>query len=182
MAHLIARSARLRGVAVIVAAAALVAASSAIGSVARSSPRLPGVTPERVVTEMIRAIAQDPAVSGAVAAHLDLGLPDLPGEGGAAATGPVALLDSLSGDHRLRVWHSRDGSRLSDLVPAGERSIVVSRTQAWLWDSTTMTAVRLGTGAERAAEAARAAASLVDPVELARRALQALDASTEVSV
>jgi outer membrane lipoprotein-sorting protein len=182
MAHLIARSARLRGVAVIVAAAALVAASSAIGSVARSSPRLPGVTPERVVTEMIRAIARDPAVSGAVAAHLDLGLPDLPDEGAAAATGPAALLDSLSGDHRLRVWHSRDGSRLSDLVSAGERSIVVSRTQAWLWDSTTMTAVRLGAGAEPGAEAARAAASLIDPVELARRALQALDASTEVSV
>jgi hypothetical protein len=182
MAQLFARSARLRGVAVIVAAAALVAASSAIGSVARSSPRLPGVTPERLVTEMIRAVAGDPAVSGAVTAHLELGLPDLPDEGAAAASGPAALFDSLSGDHRLRVWHSRDGSRLSDLVPAGERSIIVSRTQAWLWDSTTMTAVRVGTGADTGAEAARAAASLIDPVELARRALEALDASTEVSV
>ena len=182
MAHLIARSARLRGVAVIVAAGALVAASSAIGSVASSSPRLPGVTPERVVTEMIRAVAGDPSVSGQVAAHLDLGLPDLPHASAAAAPGPAALLDSLSGDHRLRVLHSRDGSRLSDLVTAGERSIVVSRTQAWLWDSTTMTAVRLGAGADTGAEAVRTAASLIDPVDLARRALQALDASTAVSV
>src|SRR5438093_2938154 len=110
MARLFARSARLRGVAVIVVVAALVAASSAIGSVARSSPHLPGVTPERLVTEMIRAVARDPVVSGEVAAHLDLGLPDLPDAGAAAASGPAALFDSLSGDHRLRVWHSRDGS------------------------------------------------------------------------
>jgi outer membrane lipoprotein-sorting protein len=182
MAGLIARSARLRGVAVVVAAAGLVAASAALAGVARSSPSLPAMTPERLVANMIRVAATDPSVSGTLSAHLGLGLPDLPDEGPRAVSGPASILDSLSGDHRLRVWHSDDGARLSDLLPTGERSIVVSRTQAWLWDSTTMTAVRLGAGADPGSEAARTAASLIDPVSLARQALRAIDPSTVVSV
>jgi outer membrane lipoprotein-sorting protein len=182
MAGLIARSARLRGVAVVVAAAGLVAASAALAGVARSSPSLPAMTPERLVANMIRVAATDPSVSGTLSAHLGLGLPDLPDEGPRAVSGPASILDSLSGDHRLRVWHSDDGARLSDLLPTGERSIVVSRTQAWLWDSTTMTAVRLGAGADPGSEAARTAASLIDPVSLARQALRAIDTSTVVSV
>jgi outer membrane lipoprotein-sorting protein len=180
---LLARSARLRGIVVIVAAGVLVAASAALAGVARSSPSLPDVGPERLVANMIRAASHDTPVAGTLTAHLGLGLPDLPDEGAGAVTGPAAILDSLSGDHRLRVWHSREGARLSDLLPTGERSIVVSRSESWLWDSTTMTAVRLGAGVDPGAEAAaRKAASLVDPVELARHALGALDPSTVVTV
>jgi outer membrane lipoprotein-sorting protein len=183
MARLIARSARFRGIVVVVAAGTLVAASAAIAGVARSSPSLPAVGPQQLVANMIRVAATDPSVSGTLTAHLGLGLPDLPDEGAGAVSGPAAILDSLSGDHRLRVWHSRDGARISDLLPTGERSIVVSRTQAWLWDSTTMTAVRLGAGADPGAEAAaRTAASLIDPVALSRRALQAIDPSTRVTI
>jgi hypothetical protein len=183
MARLMARSAKLRGIVVVVAAGGLVAASAVIAGVARSSPSLPAIGPQQLVSNMIRVAATDPSLSGTVTAHLGLGLPDLPNEGSGTVTGPAAILDSLSGDHRLRVWHSHDGVRVSDLLPGGERSLVVSRTQAWLWDSTTMTAVRLGAGADPGAEAAaRTAASLVDPVALSRQALQAIDPSTRVTV
>ena len=95
----------------------------------------------------------------------------------------MAIVASLSGDHRLHVWHSRDGARLSDLLPTAERSIIVSRTQAWLWDSSSMTAVRLGTGIDpAAAAAAQKAASMIDPVELAQQALAAIDPSTRATV
>jgi outer membrane lipoprotein-sorting protein len=180
---LLARSARLRGVVVVVAAGALVAASAVLAGVARSSPSLPDVTPQRLVANMIRVAATDPPLSGTLSVHLGLGFPDLPDEGSGAVSGPAAILASLTGDHRVRAWHSPDGARVSDLLPTGERSIVLSRTQAWLWDSTSMTAVRLGAGADPGTEqAARTAASLVDPVALARQALAALDPSTRVTV
>src|SRR5262245_2878249 len=128
MARLIARSARFRGIVVVLAAGVLVASSAVLAGVARSSPSLPDVTPQQLVTNVVHAAAADPPISGTMTAHLGLGFPDLPDEGPSAPTGPAAILASLSGDHRLRVWHSRDGARLSDLLPTGERSIVVSRT------------------------------------------------------
>ena len=179
----LARSPRLRGLSVIVAAGILLVTTAALAGAARSSPELPAVSAERLVANTIRAVSANPPISGSMTAHFDIGLPDFPDEGPATPTGPAALLASLSGDHRLRVWHSRDGVRLSDLLPTAERSIIVSRTQAWLWDSSSMTAVRLGAGADPGTEAAaRTAASMLDPEQLAQRALAAIDPTTRVTV
>jgi outer membrane lipoprotein-sorting protein len=182
MARLV-RSPRLRGVAVIVVAGVLLVSTAALAGAARSSPQLAPVSAERLVANVIHAVSANPPISGSMTAHFDIGLPDFPDEGPATPTGPAALIASFSGDHRLRVWHSRDGARLSDLLPTAERSIIVSQTQAWLWDSSSMTAVRLGAGADpAAAAAARKAASMIDPVQLAQQALAAIDPSTRVSV
>jgi hypothetical protein len=81
-----------------------------IAGVARSSPSLPAIAPQQLVSNMIRVAATDPSLSGTVTAHLGLGLPDLPHEGSGAVTGPAAILDALSGDHRLRVWHPTTAS------------------------------------------------------------------------
>jgi outer membrane lipoprotein-sorting protein len=182
MARLV-RSPRLRGIAVVVVAGVLLVSTAALAGGARSSPQLAPVSAERLVANVIHTVSADPPISGSMTAHFDIGLPDFPDEGPATPTGPAALIASFSGDHRLRVWHSRDGARLSDLLPTAERSIIVSRTQAWLWDSSSMTAVRLGAGADpAAAAAARKAASMIDPVQLAHQALAAIDPSTRVSV
>src|SRR5690242_816172 len=117
------RSPRLRGLAVVVLAGVLLVSTAALAGAARSSPQLAPVSAERLVANVIRALSADPPVSGAVKAHLDLGFPDLPDEGPAQATGPAAILAALGGDHRLRIWHSRDGARISDLLPTAERSI-----------------------------------------------------------
>jgi outer membrane lipoprotein-sorting protein len=177
------RSPRFRGLAVIALAGVLLVSTAAIAAAARSSPQLAPVSAERLVANMLRSMSADPPVSGAMTAHLDLGFPDLPDEGPGQATGPAAIIASLGGNHRLRVWHSRDGVRVSDLLPTAERSIVVSRTQAWLWDSSSMTAVRLGTGIDPGtAIAAQKAASMMDPVQLAQQALAAIAPTTRVTV
>ncbi len=179
----LARSPRLRGLAVIIAAGVLLVSTAALAGAARSSPQLATISAQRLVANVIRAVSADPPISGSMNARVDLGIPSLPDEGAAAPTGPLATVASLSGDHRLRVWHSRDGARLSDLLPTSERSIIVSRTQAWLWDSSTMTAVRLGPGTDpAAAAAARKAASMIDPVQLAQQALAAIAPTTRVTV
>jgi hypothetical protein len=186
MRETIARSARLRGVVVLVTAAVLLTGFAVVSGRASSAPSLPAVSARQLLARAVRALSADPTISGNVAAHIDLGLPDLPDEGAAAATGPAAtLISSLSGDHRLRVWHSPDGARVSDLLPVAERSIIVSRTDAWLWDSSSMTAVHLGPfgpAAPKAASTGAAAAALVDPVAIADRTLQALSPTTTVAV
>ena len=180
-----ARTPRLRGVAVLVAAAVLVTGFALLAGAARSSPALPGITPDALVARTLRAVAARPMVSGTVAVHVDLGLPAIP-DVGAGAGGAGALVGSLSGDHRVRVWHSPDGVRVSDLLPTGERSLIATTRNLWLWDSSSMTAVhaKVPAGARRASEdqALGALTSGVDPLQLARRALAALDPTTKVYV
>jgi len=178
-----ARSPRLRGIAVLVAAGVLVTGSALVAGAARSAPALPAVTPAALMARTLRAAAADPAVSGEVAVHVDLGLPDLGDLGATAGGGAAAVLSSLSGDHRVRVWNSADGVRVSDLLPAGERSVIVSRSAAWLWDSASMTAVHLHAppGGSGSPGPAVPPASF-DPLQLARQALAAVAPSTKVFV
>jgi len=181
----LARTPRLRGVAVVAAAAVIVSGTALIAGAAHSSPALPTVAPDVLVARAIRAVAARPTVSGTVATHVDIGLPDIP-DVGPAANGPGALIASLSGDHRVRVWHSGDGVRISDLLPTGERSLIASRSDLWLWDSSSMTAVHLrvprGMSGGQHDAALRALTSGVDPMQLARQALAALDHTTKVWV
>jgi len=181
-----ARTPRLRGVVVVAVAAVVAAGSAFIAGAAHSSPALPAVAPDVLVARALRAVAADPSVSGMVAVHVDLGLPDI-ADLGAETGGAGALIGSLSGDHRVRVWNSPDGVRISDLLPTGERSLIATKTDLWLWDSTTMQAVHAkvpsvaGEGPGRSGALGPLTAG-VDPLELAQRALTALDPTTKVFV
>ena len=182
----LARTPRLRGLAVVMAAAVVVTGSAWLAGAAHSSPALPAITPEALVANTVRALAARPTVSGTVTVHVDLGLPDIP-DVGAGAGGAGALIGSLSGDHRVRVWHSpRESVRISDLLPSGERSLIATRTDLWLWDSSSTTAVHLraprGMPAGERDAALRALTSSADPLQLARQTLAALDSTTRVSV
>src|SRR5947209_3262267 len=118
----------------------------AVARASSSAPTLPPVAPDNLVASVLRALANPGPVSGYVRTHVDLGIPSLPDEGpaGTASTGKTDLISALTGDHRLRVWRSADGLRISDLLPGSERSLYVTRTDAWAWDFGTFTAYHLG--------------------------------------
>lgn len=179
------RSPRLRSTLVVLVVATVVAGGLwTLAAAAQSSPSLPPVAPDALVASVVRAVRTDPSVSGRVDVHADLGLPSvLSGAAGGAADG----LASLLGDHHLRVWSSRDGLRISDQLPLGERSVFVAATArtAWAWDWASFTAVRLGpVPAGRSPSTGDGAGpfELMDPLSLARLTLDALDPTTAVSV
>lgn len=172
------------------AAVALVAGLLAAAGVASSSPSLPAVRPDRLLASVVRSLEGPVSISGHVATHVDVGLPQLPDEGPEASTGPATLLSSITGDHTLRVWESPGGVRITEVLPFGERSIVLSPSGAWAWDSGSYRAYRLaslhpkrGTSdREPAGGEANEPAALLDPLALARRALAGAAPSTSVTV
>ena len=171
-------------VAALAGAVLMVVGVVALEGPASSSPKLPPVAPDRLIASVLQAAERHPPLSGRVAAHVDLGLPQLPDEGANAVTGPASLVATLTGDHVLRLWRSDEGARISELLPFSERSITVSKTDAWAWDSSTFTAYHLGPFPAGTSElpAKEDPASLVDPLELARKSLDAIAPTTVVSV
>ncbi|HEX9235557.1 MAG TPA: hypothetical protein VF972_04695, partial [Actinomycetota bacterium] len=146
---------------------------------------LPAVPPDRLVSSVLHAGLSRSPIAGRVDAWANLGLPDLAGDGYAPEG---SVLAGLTGVHHLRVWESRDGLRLTEVLPTNERSIFVSHVtrQGWAWDSSTFTAYRLPLPEAPAGEppAARAAgpAEYPDPVALSRYLLSAAGPTTAVRV
>ena len=163
------------------AVAALVVGAAAL-SAASSTPRpaLPPIGARALLASVVRAARSDPSLAGTAASHVDLGIPDLSGVPGA----PVDLLSSVNGDHRFRVWRSPDGFRAAELLLAAERSVIVNRREAWTWDSSTFEATHVvfPSGSEDGTGDDEPAVARLDPVELAGKALDAVDPSTRVSV
>src|SRR5207249_449857 len=104
----------------------IVAGAAAVAARASSSPSLPRIAPDRLIAATLRALADPPPVSGTIATHVELGLPSLPNEGPGAAGGLARVFSSVSGDHRVRLWSSRDGLRVAELLPFSELSFVAS--------------------------------------------------------
>jgi hypothetical protein len=165
----------------------LIAVAGLVGVAGRASsaPDLPPLAPERLIASVLRSEARMTPVAGQVHAHIDLGLPALVDVSPVEQSGLAGLVLYLSGDHRLRIWRSADGFRVADMMPASERAIYVSRTDAWAWDFETFTAYHLGPfarGASRAAKVRRPWLHLIDPLRLARRSLRGVSPTTRVSM
>jgi hypothetical protein len=170
-----------RAVVPVLGAVLLVGVAASVAARPSATPSLPPITPDRLIATTLRSLAQDRPVSGHLRARLDLGLPSIPDEGiGATASEAAGFLSSLTGTHRLRLWSSPDGFRLADLLQSSERAIFVSRTDAWAWDFSSFTAYHLGR--RSAANHEHSELDLVDPLVLARQALDAITPSTRVSV
>jgi hypothetical protein len=181
-----ARPGRTRSLAVVLAASAVAAGGLwTLTAAAQSPPSLPAVAPDQLVASVVRTMGTDPNVSGSVDVHVDLGVPHVVT---GALSGQADGVASLLGDHRLRVWSSREGLRISDLLPLGERSVVVDRAngEGWAWDWNSFTAVRLGPvtamGPSGASDELPPPFDLLDPLSLARRSLDALTPTTSVTV
>jgi outer membrane lipoprotein-sorting protein len=173
---------RRRSLALVAAVALLVVGGASALGRASPAPSLPPVSADDLIASVLSAMAARPPISGHVSAHLDIGIPALPDRGPAGATGAAELLSALTGNHRLRVWRSPDGLRVSDLLPFGERSIFVSRTEAWAWDSSSFSAIHVGPFAAPPSDSSPGAFDLADPLELARRGIEAISPTTFVTV
>ena len=166
----------------------VVAVAASVAARPSGHPNLSPISADRLIASSLRTLARDPAISGRLAVHLDLGLPAIPSgpPGAPRAVGAAGFLISLTGDHRLRVWSSADGFRLADLLPSSERAIFISRSDAWAWAFDSFTAYHLGRfpGSARASAGreAQPGLELLDPLALTRKALSAITPSTRVSV
>ena len=142
----VARLLRTRWIAAAVVALLLVGGGLAFAATrSASSIDLPRTTPQRLIAAVLRAGGRAPSVSGTVATHVAVGLPSLPeGTAEVGSAGLGELLGYVNGDHQVRVWASRDGIRLSELIdPAAEISYFASSRGVWLWDSDHLTAYRV---------------------------------------
>src|SRR5438132_6845003 len=134
---------RRRRIPALVVGAVVVAAavSTFLATRAPAAPTLDAVSAHDLIASAIEAGHDAPSVSGTAHVHVDLGLPQLPSSTEAGpVSGPLGILAEFSGDHTLRVWRSRDGVRIADILPAEERAVFATKNDLWLWDSTNLDA------------------------------------------
>ena len=157
--------------------ALLAAAAFGVSNVrANPAPDLPVVAADQLLASTLGALAHPFTISGDVSTHLDLGIPQLPSSLG----GPLGPASFVIGDQRFKVWRSPDGVRLAHLLDLGEQDVVANASDAWYWDSSTMTAVHLAI--PPAATNPPAVPASVDFLSIARRAIGAAAPYADLSV
>jgi outer membrane lipoprotein-sorting protein len=174
-------------VAIIVAiAVAVVVGGTLVGNAQTPPPSLAPLSAEQLLSKLITTAetSAPPSFSGDASSSVNLGLPQIPtGLGGTSATG--GLTDLLTGDQTYKVWHSPDGVRVANLLPAGERDLVANKTDAWLWDSQTQTAKHLTydlAAMRAAAKAQQRSATPPDPSTLATTIVRRVAPYADLSV
>ncbi|MGK5632203.1 LolA family protein [Streptomyces sp. URMC 123] len=193
-------------VAVAGVAAATIGLVPAIAST--GDPDLPKITAEELLTKVAKSDVQQ--LSGTVKVTTDLGLPALPtgggaggpfgggaapklgtpggGESGEGESSPAApqakLMELAAGTHTLRVAaDGPDKQRISIIDKAAEYSLIHNGDQLWAYDSGTNSVYHSTTaGAGRGEDAESHGLENASPQELAKRALDAVDETTSVSV
>jgi outer membrane lipoprotein-sorting protein len=180
------RLSRRASVAVIVSVAvAVVVVGTIAGNAQTPPPSLAPLSAEQLLSNLITTAetSAPPSFSGEASSSVNLGLPQIPaGLGGSSGTG---LTDLLTGDQTYKVWHSPDGARIANLLPAGERDLVANKTDAWFWDSRTQTAkhVTYDLAAMRAAaKAQQETGTPPDPTTLATKIVRRLAPFAGLSV
>jgi hypothetical protein len=169
--------------------AAVAVAGATVAAYSDPVPDLPPIGADELVASVIDRAGAPGPISGLLTTHVDIGLPSLPSGAPPPEDPTMRAIDALNGDRRLRLWASKDGVRLALLLPTSELGWFLSRSggraEAWAWDSQTFTAVHAGPVADHHAEASGSRGSLahlVDPLELARRSLEAIAPTTRVEV
>jgi hypothetical protein len=171
-------------VAVLVAALVLAGVSAGIAAV-DPNPSLRPMGVEQLINSTVRALAQDPPLSGQLLSHVDLGIPSLPAQAPQSDQAQERLFEAINGDHRFRYWNSPDGVRISELLPTAELSFIARRSsgsaEAWAWDSRSFTALHLGP-APVAGELPPSPAALFDPLQATGQILSAVAPTTAISL
>src|SRR3954464_4832277 len=163
----------------LVLAVAGIGVAGALAAGTAPSLDLPAVTANDLIASTLRAAESGHPISGSVATHLDVGLPQIPPSMGGGPTG----LESVLGDQRFKVWSAPDGLRVSQLLPFAERVFVASRTDLWTWSSDEDLAVHTPVDPAAGREVSRdLSSSLGDPVRLAEKLLHVASGVAEVSV
>jgi len=171
----------LRWLPAVVAPAAVAAVAVAVPLSAGAAGSLPDKSPQQVL-ELVAQSESLPGFSGTVSQTSDLGLPQLPagiGSGGGADASAANAVELLTGSHTARVFESgKDQRRVQVLDAMGERDLVRNGSDLWLWDAKHDTA----THATMPQRSASGGTDVQTPADAAKRALDAIDASTTVAV
>lgn len=166
----------------VIAAVAVVNASQA-----GAAPDLPDKTAAQVLTLLGESSVT--ALSGTLEQTSELGLPALPSAGadggrtGATGIDAAAVLELLTGSHTARVYV--DGptrTRVQILDQLAERDVVRNGDEVWFYSSSDNAATRLVLPARSTDAGQPAHDGVLTPAELAEKFLDAIDASTEVTV
>jgi hypothetical protein len=125
---------------VVVAGVVGLAASIPSLSAGATTPDLPAITAQQLITKVQQADVT--ALQGTVTVTANLGLPSLSGltsDGGQQVSGSTGLdpTSLLSGSHQIEVWTDGDQQRLALPSTMAETDVVRSGDQAWLYDSGT---------------------------------------------
>jgi outer membrane lipoprotein-sorting protein len=169
----------LRWLVPLVAIVLLAAGGSAVGMItatARSG------LPERSAAALLVDVqkARLDGLSGTIVQNAELGLPSLPGVGGA---GSSDLSSMVAGSHTLRLWYAGpDRVRVALLGSLGESDVVRNGTDLWTWSSAQRSATHRTVPASTGDEPhSLADASPMTPQQAADAALKAISPTTRVS-
>ena len=112
-------------------------------------------------------------LSGTIVQNADLGLPSLPGVGGAGSSDMTSL---VSGSHTLRLWYAGPNRvRLALLGSLGESDLVRNGTDLWTWSSKDKSATHRKVAAHEAGHPGTLAdSSPMTPQQAADAALSAI--------
>ncbi|HEY4419446.1 MAG TPA: outer membrane lipoprotein carrier protein LolA [Pseudonocardia sp.] len=153
--------------AVVAVAGAVGLALLALPAGAGAAPELPPVTPEELVSSVLKA--RPGPFDGTVELDNQLGLPALPN-----------MPDAGSGTRTVRVWSDGEGrGRVQLPSDSGERTLVSDGSTLWSWDSADRTVTR---SAEHAERHTTGPDTTTDPTAAATTALAALRPSSTVDV
>ena len=160
--------------------ATLVVASLGVANVsANPAPHLPAVGADQLLASTLGALAHPFSISGEVSTHVDIGIPSIPSGIGGGALGPFAL---AIGDQHFKLWRSPDGVRVAHLLDLGEQDLIANASDAWFWDSSSMSAVHLAIPASAGGIAAIRSPSDADFLFIAQRAIAAVGPYADISV
>jgi outer membrane lipoprotein-sorting protein len=155
--------------AVVAVAGAVGLALLALPAGAGAAPELPPVTPEELVSSVLKA--RPGPFDGTVTLDNQLGLPALPNMPAAG-----------SGTSTVRVWSDGEGrGRVQVPSDSGERTLVSDGSTLWSWNSADRTVVRSTEHAERHTSGPDTNTT-TDPTAAATMALAALRPSSTIDV
>lgn len=168
------------------------------GSVqAGATVSLPPKSPDEILAMI--AGTEVRALSGTVEQTAELGLPEIPASGPGMAPGAASALEFLAGTHTARIFvDGPSRARLQILDEMAERDVVINGADAWFYDSRDNSAAHLTVPVPSEADLKGSlgatpgdpdmpspdltAPQMPTPPAMASRFLEAIDASTEVTV
>lgn len=178
---------RVRWIPPLAVTAGIAATAVGLSGAAGAAAPLPPKTPDQLLAMIARSDVR--ALSGTVSQTAKLGLPELPAATGGHGGDAAALTGLLSGTSTLRVWV--DGpkrARVQILGQLAETDVVRNGREVWTYSSAKNSAVHLllPAGAAKKDEGGnpgrRGHETPGTPEELARRLVDAVEPTTEVTV
>ena len=141
--------------------------------------------PEKTPQQVLLMVAQhgEKSLSGTLEQSSEIGLPDLPASGSAAASPETAWLELLAGPHTARVYlDGPEKARVQIMDRMAERNAVRNGDELWYYNSKDNTAAHAQLPADAGGRHEARPGTVTTPEELADKLLAKLDASTEVAV